>query len=107
MNNTSVGYISEQHSKNNNCARVYKAFLDHFEVNTKTANVFGLWKAMFELKIQDIDEFEMFYNTIRTLTSKLESKNSIVISNDCFLRSMMAHVIDVEQLKQMTSNFLT
>ena len=107
MNNTSVGYISELHSKNNDCAQVYKAFSDHFKVNKKIANGFCLWKAMFELTIQDINKFETFYNTVRTLTSKLESEDSIAISNDLFLHSIMVQVIDVEELKQMTSNFLT
>ena len=98
---------SEYHDKIENSAKLWIKFNEILTTNvSEMAAVDAAWSKIHHLNCKDLDTFEMFYSDYVTAENKLIELKSIAIKDNSFLRSLLFHKIDVEDLKSETSQLI-
>ena len=95
-----LGYLSTELERENNCAKVWteiKSKLTSSDV--LTAEVYAFWQELFGLSFVDMDSFLPFYNSVKKLLHQLKEHKSIAVTDDVFLKSLFAKVIQTPELQ--------
>ena len=105
--NHMIGFIAEEQAEQSNSCdlwKVIRAFLTSAEL--RTVKTTKHWDKLFNLQCEDMETFMSFYSSFKTQVSHLTKLESIAITDDTFVRSFLARVINVDELKEETKQFL-
>ena len=73
---------------------------------SEMAAVDAAWNRIYQLKCDDVESFDMFFSNFVTAENKLVELNSIAITDNSFLRSLLFHKLNIEELKSETSQLI-
>ena len=108
LNGSSYDYLYSHHSKKIfNSAKLWAMFNKDLTTNVSEIPVVdNAWKKIHKLQCNEVDAFDMFFSNFVTAQNKLGELNSIAITDNAFLRSLLFHKLNIEDLKSDTAQLI-
>ena len=106
--NSQFEYLGSEYKKTiHNSAELWSKIKEICTTNvSEMSEIDAAWSKIFKLRCNDIESFDMFYSDYVTAENKLDELKSTAIKDNHFLRSMLFHKINIEELKSETSELL-
>ena len=64
------------------------------------------WRDIHKLTFSEVDSFDVFFSNFFTAQNKLSELNSIAITDNAFLHSLLFHKPNVDKTKSNTAQFI-
>lgn len=102
-----LGYLSTELKRENNCADVWVTIKSKLiSSDVLTVDVYDFWQEPFGLSCVDMDSFLPFYNSVKKLLHQLKEHKSIAVTDDVFLKSFFAKIIETPELQHEAKKLL-
>ena len=106
-NSSILQYLSTELEDEANCAKVWRAIQSKLSTaDVKIARMSQDWHDLFGLKCEDMDSFLSFYSSSKKILHKLKKSKSIAVTDNVFLKSYFAKVIQTPELQHEVKNLL-
>ena len=100
-------FYSDHHKTIFNSATLWLKLKTMLTTNvSEMAAVDAAWNRIYQLKCDDVESFDMFFSNFVTAENKLVELNSIAITDNSFLRSLLFHKLNIEELKSETAQLI-
>ena len=73
---------------------------------SEMAAVDAAWNRIYQIKCNNVESFDMFFSNFVTAENKLVKLNSIAITDNFFLYSLLFHKLNIEELKSETAQLI-